>query len=172
MVCRFPAHDLVEAETDAGLGNGGLGRLAACFLDSAATLALPFFGYGIRYEFGIFRQRIENGEQVEVPDAWLRFGNPWEVARPDVLFPVRFYGRTEQYTDDRGRSRVRWVDTQDVSAMAYDVLVPGYMNNTVNCLRLWAAKSSREFDLAKFTPAIVAAVETRTHREHPKVCSA
>ena len=158
----FQLDDLVEAETDAGLGNGGLGRLAACFLDSAATLALPFFGYGIRYEFGIFRQRIENGEQVEVPDAWLRYGNPWEVARPDVLFPVRVYGRTEQYTDDRGRSRVRWVDTQDVSAMAYDVLVPGYMNNTVNCLRLWAAKSGREFDLAKFNAGqYVAAVEDK-----------
>src|SRR5205085_1211985 len=102
--------DLADRESDAGLGNGGLGRLAACFLDSASTLALPFYGYGIRYEYGIFRQRIDDGAQVEGPDNWLRYGNPWEVARPDVLFPVKFFGRAETYRDGDGRERYRWVD--------------------------------------------------------------
>jgi glycogen phosphorylase len=159
--------DLAERESDAGLGNGGLGRLAACFLDSATTLGIPFYGYGIRYEYGIFRQRIVDGNQVEAPDNWLRYGNPWEVARPDVLFPVKFYGRAEHYTDDAGAGRERWVDTQDVYAMAYDIAVPGYGNNVVNSLRLWSAKASRDFDLAKFnTGAYVAAVEDKTQTEN------
>lgn len=158
---------MAEQSDEAGLGNGGLGRLAACFLDSAATLALPFFGYGIRYEFGIFRQHINNGEQVEAPDAWLRYGNPWEIPRADILFPVRFYGRSEPYVDEQGRPRARWVETQDVYAMAYDILIPGYRNDTVNMLRLWAAKSSREFDLAKFNAgAYVAAVEDKYNTEN------
>lgn len=153
---------VAEAESDAGLGNGGLGRLAACFLDSAATLSLPFFGYGIRYEFGIFWQRIVGGEQTEAPDQWLRYGNPWEVPRPDVLFPVRFYGRTEESASETGEKRKHWVGTQDLYAMAYDMLIPGYRTNTVNSLRLWAAKSSREFDLAKFNAGqYVAAVEDK-----------
>ena len=153
-------------ENDAGLGNGGLGRLAACFLESASTLALPFYGYGIRYEYGIFRQRIVDGQQVEQPDPWLRYGTPWEIPRPDVLFPVKFYGRSEYYLD-KGVARFRWVDTQDVYAMAYDLGVPGYRNATVNSLRLWAAKSSREFDLEKFnTGAYVAAVEDKTSSEN------
>jgi starch phosphorylase len=157
---------LAVCENDAGLGNGGLGRLAACFLESASTLALPFYGYGIRYEFGIFRQRIIDGQQVEQPDPWLRYGTPWEIPRPDVLFPVKFYGRSEYYLDD-GVARFRWIDTQDVYAMAYDLGVPGYRNSTVNSLRLWAAKSSREFDLDKFNMgAYVAAVEDKTSSEN------
>jgi starch phosphorylase len=163
----FDLDELIERESDAGLGNGGLGRLAACFLDSASTLGLPFYGYGIRYEYGIFRQRIHDGHQFEAPDNWLRYGNPWEVARPDVLFPVKFYGRVESYNDEHGRGRMRWVDTHDVYAMAYDIAIPGFCNEVVNSLRLWAAKSSREFDLEKFnTGAYVAAVEDKTSSEN------
>src|SRR5260370_25485841 len=156
-----------SCENDAGLGNGGLGRLAACFLESASTLALPFYGYGIRYEYGIFRQRIVDGQQIEQPDAWLRYGTPWEIPRPDVLFPVKYYGRSEYYVDpDNREGRWRWVDSQDVYAMAYDFGVPGYKNDTVNSLRLWAAKSSREFDLEKFNEgAYVEAVENKTSSE-------
>jgi starch phosphorylase len=163
----YELEDLGDRESDAGLGNGGLGRLAACFLDSASTLGLPFYGYGIRYEYGIFRQQIIDGNQSEAPDNWLRYGNPWEVAHPEVLFPVRFYGRVESYTDERGRSRMRWVDTHDVYAMAYDVPIAGYKNDVVNSLRLWAAKSSQEFDLEKFNAgAYVEAVEDKTSSEN------
>ncbi|MHB0968964.1 MAG: glycogen/starch/alpha-glucan phosphorylase [Thermoanaerobaculia bacterium] len=159
--------DIAEMENDAGLGNGGLGRLAACFLDSAATLSLPFYGYGIRYEFGIFRQEIVDGDQTEVPDAWLQYGNPWEIPRADVVFPVRFYGRVEPYVDEKGKNRLRWVDAQEVVAMAHDILVPGFRNNTVNFLRLWAAKSTLDFDLAKFNAgAYVAAVEEKVNSEN------
>ena len=158
---------LATRESDAGLGNGGLGRLAACFLESASTLGIPFYGYGIRYEYGIFRQNIRDGQQWEAPDNWLRYGNPWEVARPDVCFPVRFYGRVEPFTDEHGRQRMRWVDTSDLYAMAYDMAAPGYGTNTVNSLRLWAAKSSREFDLEKFnTGAYVEAVMDKTSTEN------
>ncbi len=142
--------ELQELEHDAGLGNGGLGRLAACFLDSMATLALPAYGYGIRYEYGIFFQRIRAGAQVETPDNWLRYGNPWEVERPEHLYPVHFYGRVSQSEDEKGRMVFDWVDTQTVMAMAYDTPVPGYRNGTVNNMRLWAAKSTREFDLDYF----------------------
>jgi glycogen phosphorylase len=163
----YELEDLAERESDAGLGNGGLGRLAACFLDSAATLGLPFYGYGIRYEYGIFRQHIVDGHQLEAPDNWLRYGNPWEVAHPDVCFPVRFYGRVESYTDEQGRSRRRWVNAHEVYAMAYDIGVPGYRNDVVNSLRLWAAKSSREFDLEKFNAGeYVEAVEDKTVSEN------
>jgi starch phosphorylase len=163
----YRLEELAERESDAGLGNGGLGRLAACFLDSAATLGLPFYGYGIRYEYGIFRQRIAEGRQVEAPDNWLRYGNPWEVAHPELLFPVKFYGRVESYNDEEGRSRMRWVDTADVYAMAYDIGIPGYRNGVVNTLRLWAAKSSREFDLEKFNAGdYVEAVEDKTSSEN------
>ncbi len=158
---------LEESERDAGLGNGGLGRLAACFLDSAATLGLPFYGYGIRYEYGIFNQRIVDGHQVEAPDNWLRYGNPWEVARSAALFPVKFFGRVEHYRDDDGHDRIRWVDTQDVYAMAYDTPILGYRNDVVNSLRLWAAKSSREFNLSKFNEGdYVRAVEDKNDSEN------
>jgi glycogen phosphorylase len=163
----YDLEELGEIESDAGLGNGGLGRLAACFLDSASTLGLPFYGYGIRYEYGIFRQMIQDGNQTEAPDNWLRYGNPWEVAHPEVTFKVKFYGRVESYNDERGRSRMRWVETDDVDAMAYDIPVPGFKNDVVNTLRLWAAKSSQEFDLEKFNAgAYVAAVEDKTSSEN------
>ncbi len=142
--------DLFAQEPDAGLGNGGLGRLAACFLDSMATLALPAYGYGIRYEFGIFDQEIRDGWQVERPEEWLRHGNPWELPRPEYQVAVHFYGRTERHTGADGRQRVRWVDTRAVLGMPYDTPVAGYRNNTVNTLRLWRARASEEFDLADF----------------------
>ena len=158
---------LQEQEWDAGLGNGGLGRLAACIMESAATLGLPFFGYGIRYEYGIFRQRIEHGFQTEYPDNWLRYGNPWEVPRPDAVFNVRFLGRSEAYHDEQGMLRYRWVDTEDVWAMAYDTPVIGFGGRTVNTLRLWSAKSSREFDIARFNAGeYVKAVEDKTRSEN------
>lgn len=141
---------LQELEWDAGLGNGGLGRLAACFLDSMATLELPGYGYGIRYEYGIFYQHIRDGHQVETPDNWLRAGNVWEIDRPEYLYPVKFYGRVVEFKDKDGVLRSEWVDTQDVMAMAYDTPIAGYGNNTVNNLRLWAAKSTREFDFEYF----------------------
>jgi starch phosphorylase len=157
---------VAEQEWDAGLGNGGLGRLAACFLDSAATLALPFYGYGIRYEYGIFHQHIEHGYQVESPDNWLRYRNPWEIPRPDALYPVRFGGRVERWRDTLGRERVEWVDTESVMAMAYDTPIVGYRNDTVNSLRLWSAKSTREFDLARFNAGeYVRAVEDKVRGE-------
>jgi glycogen phosphorylase len=139
-----------ELETDAALGNGGLGRLAACFLDSMATLSLPGYGYGIRYEYGMFNQRIENGYQVEHPDNWLRYGNPWEFPRPEVLFPVKFGGRVVQIKDDNGALKNHWVGTEDVMAMAFDTPVPGYDTSTVNNMRLWSAKASRDFNLKYF----------------------
>jgi glycogen phosphorylase len=163
----YRLEDIEEQEWDAGLGNGGLGRLAACILDAAATLELPFYGYGIRYEYGIFYQKIIDGQQVEFPDGWLRYGNPWEIQRPDAIFPVRFHGRTHGYFDDRGRYCVEWLDTQDVWAMAYDTPIAGFRNGTVNTLRLWSAKSSREFDLARFnTGDYVRAVEDKTISEN------
>jgi starch phosphorylase len=158
---------LEEYERDAGLGNGGLGRLAACFLESAATIGLPFYGYGIRYEYGIFNQKIVDGHQVEAPDNWLRNGNPWEVARNDALFPVKFFGRIDHYKDEEGLDRIRWADTQDVYAMAFDTPILGYKNEVVNSLRLWAAKSSREFDLSRFnTGDYVRAVEDKNYSEN------
>jgi starch phosphorylase len=141
---------VTEIEADAALGNGGLGRLAACFLDSMATLDLPCYGYGIRYEYGMFRQSIENGAQVEHPDNWLRYGNPWEFPRPELLYPVKFYGHVVEYKHEDGMLRYHWVDTDDVMAMAYDTPVPGYGGKTVNNMRLWSAKSSRDFDLRYF----------------------
>lgn len=146
----YELEEVCETEWDAGLGNGGLGRLAACFLDSMATLELPAYGYGIRYEYGIFFQSILNGYQVELPDNWLRYGNPWEFERPEHLYPVKFYGRVREYTDEKGISRSEWIDTQTIMAMAYDTPIPGYRNNTVNNLRLWSARASREFDLDSF----------------------
>uniref|UniRef100_A0A8C5MTM0 Alpha-1,4 glucan phosphorylase n=1 Tax=Leptobrachium leishanense TaxID=445787 RepID=A0A8C5MTM0_9ANUR len=137
--------ELEEMEEDAGLGNGGLGRLAACFLDSMATLGLAAYGYGIRYEYGIFNQKIREGWQVEEADDWLRHGNPWEKARPEYMLPVHFYGRVEET-----KTGVKWVDTQVVLAMPYDTPVPGYMNNTVNTMRLWSARAPNDFKLQDF----------------------
>jgi starch phosphorylase len=158
---------LQAQEPDPGLGNGGLGRLAACLLDSAATVALPFYGYGIRYEYGIFRQRIQNGYQVEMPDNWLRYGNPWEIPRTDALYPVKFYGRVHYYQDEQGEDRIKWADAETVMAMAYDTPIVGYGNDTVNTLRLWAAKSTRDFDLERFNAGeYVRAVEDKTQTEN------
>ncbi|XP_015784291.1 glycogen phosphorylase [Tetranychus urticae] len=137
--------ELEEQEQDAGLGNGGLGRLAACFLDSMATLGIAGYGYGLRYDYGIFNQRIINGEQVEEPDDWLRFGNPWEKDRPETTIPVNFYGRVVQ---EGGKSK--WVDTQVVFATPHDYPVPGYKNNVVNTMRLWSARSPVSFELKFF----------------------
>ena len=141
---------LRDEEVDAGLGNGGLGRLAACFLDSMATLELPAFGYGIRYDYGIFRQIIQNGYQVEEPDNWLSRGNPWEIRRPELARPIQFGGRVENYGSSRNPHRRRWVDTQEVLAMPYDTPIPGYKTATVNTLRLWSAESQCGFNLSKF----------------------
>jgi glycogen phosphorylase len=163
----YRLEELEEREPDAGLGNGGLGRLAACYLDSMATLGLPGYGYGIRYEHGIFRQHIdERGRQVEQPDNWLHDGNPWEIARPDRTYTVRFGGRVEMRRDDEGRVHYAWMDTRDVLAMAYDTPVPGYGNRTVNTLRLWAAKATEEFDLEGFIRGnYIAAVEAKVASE-------
>ena len=139
-----------EEEVDAGLGNGGLGRLAACFLDSMATLGIPAHGYGIRYDYGIFNQKIVNGYQVESPDEWLKHGNPWEFARPEYAQKIKFYGNTNMYHDKQDRLCVEWVNTEDVIAMPYDIPVPGYQNDVVNTLRLWSARGSEEFDLKYF----------------------
>ncbi len=142
--------EMIDNEHDAGLGNGGLGRLAACFLDSCATLQLPVMGYGIRYAYGMFRQRIEGCRQVEEPDHWLRDGNPWELERPEHTRRIHYYGHTEYYRDAEGRRHARWVDSHDVLAVPYDVPIPGYRNDTVNVLRLWSAAATDEFDLEEF----------------------
>ncbi len=139
----------VEMETDAALGNGGLGRLAACFLDSMATMDIPAAGYGIRYEYGMFRQSIEHNQQVENPDNWLRYGNIWEFQRPEATYIIKFYGHCVKYPTHTGEE-THWVDAEHLVAMAYDVPVPGYDTQTVNNLRLWAAKATREFDLRHF----------------------
>ncbi|MBI5435554.1 MAG: glycogen/starch/alpha-glucan phosphorylase [Nitrosomonadales bacterium] len=156
-----------EMEYDAALGNGGLGRLAACFLDSMATLNLPGYGYGIRYEYGMFSQRIEDGRQVEHPDNWLRYGNPWEFPRPEVLYQVKFHGRVVQYADEHGVERHHWVDSDDVMAMAYDSPIPGYATNTVNNMRLWSAKATRDFELRYFNEGnYIKAVEAKNESEN------
>ena len=142
--------DLLEQEAEPGLGNGGLGRLAACFLDSLATLEIPSLGYGIRYEFGIFDQAIRNGWQVERTDKWLRLGNPWEIPRPEITFDVKFGGHTECYTDAAQTYRVRWIPDRVVRGMAYDTPVVGYRVNSVNLLRLWKAEATESFDFQAF----------------------
>ena len=146
----FTLEDLEEEEWDAGLGNGGLGRLASCFMDSIATLKIPGYGYGIRYDYGIFFQTIVNGFQVEQCDNWVRDGNPWEIKRGSYPYEVKFYGRSEPYIKNDGRLRYRWVDTDNVMAMACDIFIPGYCNDNVNNMRLWAATSSRDFNLEYF----------------------
>ena len=146
----FDLDSLIELEPDAGLGNGGLGRLAACFLDSLATLGLPCMGYGIRYEFGIFNQAIVGGYQVERADEWLRFGNPWEIVRPEKSVSVRFYGHVETVTGPDGSTQARWVGGKEVLGVPYDTPIVGYESNTVNTLRLWQARASAEFDFLLF----------------------
>jgi glycogen phosphorylase len=153
---------LASLEPDAALGNGGLGRLAACFLDSMATLGIPGFGYGIRYDYGMFRQTIVDGQQVEVPDYWLTHGNPWEFARPEVVYRVQFGGHVV-----KDGKRHRWVDTHNVLAMAYDTIVPGYGTEATNTLRLWSAKATEEIDLNAFNRGnYFAAVESKNHSEN------
>jgi starch phosphorylase len=156
-----------ELEHDAALGNGGLGRLAACFLDSMATLSLPGYGYGIRYEYGMFTQKMEDGRQVEHPDNWLRYGNPWEFPRPEVLFPVKFHGRVVEYHTEHGTARYHWADAEEVMAMAYDTPIPGYGTKTVNNMRLWAAKATRDFQLKYFNEGnYIKAVEDKNESEN------
>jgi starch phosphorylase len=163
----YTLEDLRQAEWDAGLGNGGLGRLAACFLDSLATLGYPAHGYGLRYDYGIFHQRIVDGAQVEVADSWLKYGNPWEIARPASRFRVRFYGRVEESVDENGRAVHEWVDTNDVLATPYDTPVPGYATETVNTMRLWGARAVREFDLDEFNSGdYIGAIEGRVRSEN------
>ncbi len=155
--CHGALHDmglqceeLVDVENDAGLGNGGLGRLAACFMDSCATLQLPVVGYGIRYVHGMFRQKIENGEQIEEPDHWLRGGNPWELRRPERKRQVGFGGHTVKSYDEAGNMHVHWHRSLHVLAIPYDFPIPGFRNNTVNTLRLWKAAATDDFDLGEF----------------------
>ncbi len=151
---------LRSMEHDAALGNGGLGRLAACFLDSMASLNIPGYGYGIRFEYGMFRQKIEDGRQVELPENWLAHGNPWEFPRPEVSYRVRFGGRVLEYQDATGRRHFDWIEGDVVMAQAYDTPIPGFHNDTVNNLRLWSAKAYEDFDLncfnlGEYTEAVV-----------------
>ena len=157
---------LLQQEEEPGLGNGGLGRLAACYLDSLATLEIPSIGYGIRYEFGIFDQLIRDGWQVEMADKWLHLGNPWEIARPEIAMSVGFGGHTEPYTDENGRYRVRWIPARLIKGIAYDTPIPGYRVNTANLLRLWSAEAVDSFDLEAFNiGAYCSAVEQKVASE-------
>jgi len=157
--------EVVECENDAALGNGGLGRLAACFLDSMATMDIPGNGYGIRYEYGMFRQEIADGQQIENPDNWLRYGNIWEFQRPEVTYQVQFFGKVIQFDGEHGPEQ-HWVDAEHVVAMAFDVPIPGYGTETVNNLRLWSAKAAKEFDLRLFNEGnYEQAVESRNISE-------
>jgi starch phosphorylase len=162
----YSLEEIREFEHDMGLGNGGLGRLAACYLDSMATLELPAFGYGIRYEYGIFNQAIENGYQVEYPDSWLQNGNPWDILRRDLEYRVKFYGKAVEELKPDGTYKFKWIDTEDVLAVGYDIPVPGYKNNTVNNLRLWQAKACSDFSFKEFNAGdYVAAVSSKTDSE-------
>src|SRR3990170_4619425 len=159
--------EIFDAENEAGLGNGGLGRLAACFLDSMATMGIPGYGYGIRFEYGMFNQRIKDFEQIEHPDNWLRYGNPWEFPRPEFLYTVKFYGNVREFIDGSGKTRHDWSDCEEVMAMAYDIPVPGFRCRSVNNLRLWSAKSSRDFDLEYFNNGnYIKAVEKKNNAEN------
>jgi glycogen phosphorylase len=146
----FDFDAIIEQEEEPGLGNGGLGRLAACYMDSMATLDIPAMGYGIRYEFGIFDQQIKDGWQVEITDKWLRYGNPWEIARPEWSTPVMLGGHTAPYTDSKGRYRVRWYPDRVINGIPYDTPILGYKTNTAATLRLWAAEAVESFDFASF----------------------
>ncbi|MDN6019646.1 MAG: glycogen phosphorylase, partial [Enterobacterales bacterium] len=154
--------ELIDEEIDPGLGNGGLGRLAACFLDSMATLALPARGYGIRYEYGMFKQNIVNGQQAESPDNWLEYGNAWEFVRHNTRYRVRFGGRIQQEGN-----RARWLETEEVLALAFDQIIPGFDTDATNTLRLWSARASSEINLGKFNQGdYFAAVEDKNHSEN------
>lgn len=159
--------EIADTEQDAGLGNGGLGRLAACFLDSCATLQLPVKGYGLRYEYGMFRQRLEGGHQVEDTDHWLLNGNPWELERPEYTQRVKFCGHTEYHSNKEGKLNAYWDGTRDVLAIPYDIPIPGFKNGTVNTLRLWKAAATDEFDLDEFNSgSYTEAVEEKNSAEH------
>ena len=146
----YDLDDILAQEEEPGLGNGGLGRLAACYMDSLASVEVPAIGYGIRYEFGIFDQAIRDGWQYEITDKWLRTGNPWEIARPEISYAIKFGGRTETFTDEQGRFRVRWIPDTEVKGVAYDTPVLGYRVGTCNILRLWKAEAVESFDFAAF----------------------
>jgi len=162
----FDLDEIAEQEPDAGLGNGGLGRLAACFLESMATLGLPGQGYGIRYEFGIFEQAIRNGYQVERADEWLKFGNPWEIGRPEYTVPVGFGGKTMNVPSDKGGFRVHWEPKMQVIGVPYDTPIAGHKTETINTLRLWAARAGEEFDFSLFNEGdYLAAVERKNASE-------
>ncbi len=157
---------LAESEPEPGLGNGGLGRLAACYMDSMATLGVPAIGYGLRYEFGIFRQEIRDGWQVEHSDKWLQYGNPWEMPVSDASCQVQFGGRTEAYTDDKGMLRRRWIPNQVVMGVPYDTPIPGFRNTIVNRLRLWKAEAPDSFDFTAFnTGDYIGAVRDKMESE-------
>ena len=157
---------MLACEEEPGLGNGGLGRLAACYLDSLATLERPAIGYGIRYEFGIFDQEIHDGWQVEKTDNWLVNGNPWEIAKPDVNYLVNWGGHTEHYADDAGHDRVRWVPGRVLKGVAYDTPIQGYGVNTCNVLTLWSARAVESFALDAFnTGDYYKAVEDEVNSE-------
>lgn len=159
--------DLIALDIEPGLGNGGLGRLSACFMDSLAALNIPAVGYGIRYEYGIFRQSFRDGWQIESPDEWLYYGNPWEFPQPDDMVEVGFGGRTEHYTDVDDNYRVRWIPAQTLMGQPYHTLVPGYNTKTVNMLRLWSARATSEFDLQLFDVGDYSrAVEQKTSSEN------
>jgi starch phosphorylase len=163
----FDLDELEEEEWDAGLGNGGLGRLASCYMDSFACMKLPAYGYGIRYDYGIFHQIIENGSQREECDNWIRRGDPWEIQRRDRVFPIRFYGKSESYIDSGEVRRFRWIDGEIVLAMACDILVPGHENNYVTNMRLWTARSSHEINLQEFNHGdYVGAVQSKVLSEN------
>ncbi len=162
----FDMSEIRDQEEEAGLGNGGLGRLAACFMDSIATLKIPAYGYGIRYEYGLFYQQLIDGYQVETPDNWLRYGTPWEFERRVPVFPVRFYGHVTGYQDEHDRYRAKWVETIDVMAMPCDIMVPGYRNDHVINMRLWTARASRELDLGFFSQGdYISAVQSKVSSE-------
>jgi len=165
--CGINLSTLLAQEVEPGLGNGGLGRLAACFVDSLATMDVSCIGFGIRYEYGIFRQTFVDGRQVEVPDSWLALGGPWEFPHPERAVEVNFGGHTEQYTDESGRPRSRWVPGWNVLGVPYHYMVPGYQNGVVNTLRLWSARATHAFDLAIFNSGDYAeAVRAQTFAEN------
>lgn len=162
----YDLNEICEEEEDAALGNGGLGRLAACFMDSIATLKIPAYGYGIRYEYGLFYQQLVDGHQMETPDNWLRYGTPWAFDRRVPVFPVHFYGHVSSFQDENGNYRAKWVNTSEVMATPCDLLIPGYMNDHVINMRLWTARASRELDLSYFGRGdYIGAVESKVSSE-------